>query len=213
MNELATGKTIAVKEVAEVLGCSEDAILHHVKTSIPQSELVRIGNGHGGKPQIMLNEEQITLIKQKMRPTTLVVGAITDMEAAEMLLKSAEHFKARFEQEHNARVDAEHRLAIAEPKAAFFDQVADSKDCLQMRDVAGVLNLPGYGRNMLFEFLRKKEVLDSRNILYRKYQDQGYFRAIEQKYTTPDGETRISLKTLVYQRGVDFIRKLIAEAA
>jgi phage antirepressor YoqD-like protein len=99
------------------------------------------------------------------------------------------------------------------PKAAFFDQVADSKDALQMRDVARVLNVPNYGRNTLFEFLRKKGVLDSRNVPYRKYQDQGYFRVIEQKWTDTEGETRISLKTLVYQRGVDFIRKLIQETA
>jgi prophage antirepressor-like protein len=99
------------------------------------------------------------------------------------------------------------------PKAEFFDQVADSKDALQMRDVAGVLNVPGYGRNTLFEFLRKQGVLDSRNIPYRKYQDQGYFRVIEQKWTDGEGETHISLKTLVYQRGVDYIRKLVQEAA
>jgi phage antirepressor YoqD-like protein len=55
--------------------------------------------------------------------------------------------------------------------------------------------------------------LDSRNIPYRKFQDQGYFRLIEQRWTDKEGETHISLKTLVYQRGVDFIRKLIGEAA
>jgi predicted nuclease with TOPRIM domain len=33
-----------------------------------------------------------------MRLTTKVVSSITDMEAAEMLVKSAEHFKARFDE-------------------------------------------------------------------------------------------------------------------
>jgi phage antirepressor YoqD-like protein len=191
--------------VADVLGVTDEAIKKHIRELYP--DLMRNGI------VTYLNEEQITLIKQKMLPTTKVVGAITDLEAAEMLLKSAEHFKARFEQEHNARIEAEQLLAIAEPKAAFFDQVANSKDALQMRDVAGVLNLPGYGRNTLFEFLRKQGVLDSRNIPYRKYQDQGYFRVIEQKWTDNEGETHISLKTLVYQRGVDFIARLIQEAA
>lgn len=207
MNELAVqgGRRMTVKEVADVLGVTDEAIKKHIRELYP--DLMRNGI------VTYLNEEQITLIKQKMLPTTKVVGAITDLEAAEMLLKSAEHFKARFEQEHNARIEAEQLLAIAEPKAAFFDQVANSKDALQMRDVAGVLNLPGYGRNTLFEFLRKQGVLDSRNIPYRKYQDQGYFRVIEQKWTDNEGETHISLKTLVYQRGVDFIARLIQEAA
>jgi phage antirepressor YoqD-like protein len=101
------------------------------------------------------------------------------------------------------------RLAIAEPKAEFFDQVADSKDALQMRDVAVALNIPGLGRNKIFELLRKKGVLDDRNIPYREYQDRGYFRVIEQQWTDKEGGTHIKLKSLVYQRGVDFIRKVL----
>jgi anti-repressor protein len=45
---------------------------------------------------------------------------------------------------------------------------------------------------------------------YQKYIDGGYFRVIEQKYTRSDGEIVITFKTLVYQRGVAFIKKLIA---
>ena len=47
------------------------------------------------------------------------------------------------------------------------------------------------------------------NIPYQEYIDRGYFRIIEQKFTTPEGETRISIKTVVFQRGVDYIRKLL----
>jgi phage antirepressor YoqD-like protein len=43
-----------------------------------------------------------------------------------LLLKSAEHFKDRFDEERERRIEAEKQLAIAEPKAAFYDQVADS---------------------------------------------------------------------------------------
>jgi phage antirepressor YoqD-like protein len=77
-----------------------------------------------------------------------------------------------------------------------------------MRDVAGVLNINGWGRNKIFEYLRKQDVLDDRNVPYREFQDRGYFRVIEQKWTDGEGETHISLKTLVYQKGVDYIRRL-----
>jgi len=87
--------------------------------------------------------------------------------------------------------------------------VASSKDALQMRDVAGVLNIPCWGRNKIFAFLRERKVLDARNVPYREYEDRGFFRVIEQKWTDNERETRISLKTLVYQKGVDYIRKLI----
>jgi phage antirepressor YoqD-like protein len=78
-----------------------------------------------------------------------------------------------------------------------------------MRDVAAALNIPDLGRNKIFELLRKKGVLDDRNIPYREYQDRGYFRVIEQKWTDKEGETHINLKPLVYQRGIDFIRKVL----
>lgn len=98
------------------------------------------------------------------------------------------------------------------PKEEFFDAVADSKDAIEIGKVAKVLNFPGIGRNKLFEILRKKGVLMKNNIPYQKYIDSGCFRTIEQKYSTPDGEIRISIKTLVYQKGVDFIRKTLETA-
>lgn len=97
------------------------------------------------------------------------------------------------------------KIAQLAPKAEFFDAVAGSKDAITMGEAAKVLDL-GIGRNELFEFLRRKKVLQSDNIPYQKYIDAGYFRTIEQKYTVNDS-VRINIKTLVYQRGLDFIRR------
>lgn len=106
--------------------------------------------------------------------------------------------------EHQQRL-----LEAAQPKVEFFDAVAASKDAIQIGDAAKVLGIPGMGRNKLFQFLRDQGVLMKDNIPYQQYIDRGYFRVIEQKWTTRDGETRISIKTLVYQRGLDFIRRLL----
>ena len=95
------------------------------------------------------------------------------------------------------------------PKAEFSDAVADSKNAIQMSEVAKVLNYPGYGRNRLFEFLREKKILMPNNQPYQKYVDCGYFRVVEQKYTKPNGDIAINIKTLVYQKGVNYIRKLL----
>lgn len=92
------------------------------------------------------------------------------------------------------------------PKAEFYDQVTDSKDAFDMKDVANVLNM-GIGRNTLFRFLREQKVLTSDNRPYQEYIDRGYFRVIEQKYDRGYGEIGINVKTLVFQKGVDFIRK------
>jgi anti-repressor protein len=94
------------------------------------------------------------------------------------------------------------------PKAAFFDAVANSKDAIEIGQAAKVLNF-GKGRNTLFSILRDEKILRDNNEPYQEYCDRGYFRTIEQKYTKPGGETHISIKTLVYQRGLDYIRKVL----
>lgn len=94
------------------------------------------------------------------------------------------------------------------PKADFFDAVADSKTAISMNEVSKVLGIKGLGRNNLFEFLRDNAILDRWNVPYQKYIDCGWFRVIEQKYTK-NGEEHISIKTLVYQKGIDAIRRKI----
>ena len=102
----------------------------------------------------------------------------------------------------------EKQIEEMRPKADFFDAVADSKTAISMNEVSKVLGIKGYGRNNLFEFLRDNAILDRWNVPYQKYIDCGWFRVIEQKYTK-NGEEHISIKTLVYQKGVDAIRRKI----
>ena len=97
------------------------------------------------------------------------------------------------------------------PKAEFFDAVADSRTAISMNEVSKVLGIKGYGRNNLFEFLRNNGILDRWNVPYQRYIDCGWFRVIEQKYTR-QVEPCVTMKTLVYQKGVDAIRKKILSA-
>jgi prophage antirepressor-like protein len=105
--------------------------------------------------------------------------------------------------EQNEKLAAENAKLL--PKAAFFDAVTDSKSAISIGEVAKVLDV-GIGQNKLFAFLRDRKILDRQNIPYQEYIDRGYFRTIEQKYDVR-GEVRISIKTLVFQKGIDFIRK------
>ncbi len=104
------------------------------------------------------------------------------------------------------------KIEELKPKAEFFDAVADSKTAISMNEVAKVLSIKGYGRNNLFEYLRNSKILDRWNVPYQRYVDEGWFRVIEQTYTR-NGEPVVTTKTLVYQKGVDKIRKLIESEA
>ena len=93
------------------------------------------------------------------------------------------------------------------PKAEFFDAVTDSKTAISIGETAKVLDA-GIGQNKLFAFLRDNNILKSDNTPYQRYIDMGYFRVVEQKYEV-HGERKISIKTLVFQKGIDFIRRLL----
>lgn len=95
------------------------------------------------------------------------------------------------------------------PKAEFYDDVAGSKSAIEMSKVAKVLDIKGMGRTNLFQFLRDQKVLRKDNEPYQDMIDRGYFRTIEQKWQKPNGDIYINIKTLVYQKGLDYIRKLI----
>ena len=99
-------------------------------------------------------------------------------------------------------------LKEIQPKAEFFDAVTDSKDAIPMANVAKVLDM-GIGRNKLFSILRDENILQHDNIPYQEYIDREYFRVVEQKYDKPYGEIGINIKTLVFQKGIDYIRKLL----
>lgn len=107
-----------------------------------------------------------------------------------------------------ALVKATKLLEDQQPAVEFYNAVTDSKDALSMDEVAKLLDM-GMGRNQLFEFLRCEGLLMSNNVPYQRYIDQGLFRVVEQHWTDRAGEVHVSVKTLVHQKGVERIAKLI----
>lgn len=108
--------------------------------------------------------------------------------------------------EENEKLKEENYIML--PKAEFYDTVTKSEDTIDMGECAKVLNM-GIGRNNLFKFLREHDVLMSNNVPYQRFVDGKYFRTIENKFEKPNGEIKINVKTVVYQKGLDYIRKLL----
>lgn len=94
-------------------------------------------------------------------------------------------------------------------KVDFYNDVTESKDTVDMGTVAKVLNIKGIGRNKLFEILRDKKILMADNSPYQKYVDAGWFRQVETKFILPNGDIKINIKTVVFQKGLDNIRKIL----
>lgn len=94
------------------------------------------------------------------------------------------------------------------PKAEFYDIVADSTDTFTMNEVAKNVNIKGLGRNKMFAFLRYHKILMLNNDPYQRYVDAGYFRSIQSTWIDKSNGRHIYFKTVVFQRGIEFIAKI-----
>ena len=122
----------------------------------------------------------------------------------EMIMKRALEFANRRAEE------ATQRLLANEHKIEFYNDVTESKTATDIGTVSKLLNFKGVGRNILFEILRKEGILQYNNIPYQRYIDNGYFRVIESKWNDhTTGDVKVSFKTVVYQKGIEYISKLL----
>jgi len=198
MLQIGDEKKMTIHEIAESLGTARSTIRNKARELYP--EVIKNGIASG------FTEEQVTEIKNALVPRDLTLkskleSAVTETDIERMTLQVIQY--------HQNRVrELEEQLSDAQPKIAFFDSVTNSKDAIDMKDAAKVLNI-GIGRNTLFQKLRDLKILMENNTPYQTFIDRGYFRVIESRWTTPQGEVKISLKTVVYQRGIDFILKAV----
>lgn len=88
-----------------------------------------------------------------------------------------------------------------------WDRVSNSDNWFEMGAVAKLLNIKNFGRNRIFDFLRGNGILRENNEPYQQFVDMGYFKLIEQDVILPNGDTLINRKTVISQKGVDYIRK------
>jgi phage antirepressor YoqD-like protein len=107
----------------------------------------------------------------------------------------------------------EHEAEAMVPIKAFYDAVTESDDWMDMAAAVKVLAINKWGRNKVFDLLRDRGILRYNKEPYQEFVDRGYFKTVEKEFTNPYGETAIYRKTVVSQKGLDYIRKLITEAA
>lgn len=206
------------KDVASKLGYSNprDALSNHVFDEDKGVEKLDTPGGvqsltiinESGLYSLVFNSRLESAKRFKHWVTSEVIPQIRKTGAYHTPKTYAEALRALADEAEKAEA-LKKQNQLMQPKAEFFDAVTDSKTAIPIGDVAKILDI-GIGRNKLFEFLREKNILTSDNRPYQRYIDAGYFRVIEQKYEV-NGEVRINIKTLVFQKGIDWIRKQLAK--
>lgn len=110
-----------------------------------------------------------------------------------------------------AQLDAaKSELKEARPLIDFAETVMQTSDWSEMSTVAKLIGRKTWGRNNIFELLRERKILRRNNEPYQSYVERGYFKVVEQHWDNKQtGETMVSKKTVVSQRGIDFIRRML----
>lgn len=221
MNELVSKETMTSQEIAQITGKQHSNVMRDIRNLLGQGvnqinfELVEYEDAKGEKRPMYLLTKKGCLILASGYDAVLREKIIDRWEELEM--KERNVFKVpstfaealRLAAEQQEKIEQQNKLIeVQKPKAEFYDDVVDSKDAIDMKAVAKTLNM-GVGRNKLFKFLRDHKVLMANNQPYQQYVDAGWFRTIESKYQKPNGDTCINIKTVVFQKGVDGIRKMI----
>ena len=124
----------------------------------------------------------------------------------DVLIRLATDLKLAQEQ----RKALEMQNAAMLPKADFYDAVMESPTTFDIETVSKILNV-GIGRNKLFALLREQNVLRKNRNPFQYYVDLGWFKCVENNYKNRDGVTFVNVKTVVYQKGIDGILKLLKE--
>ena len=211
------------KDVAEILGYSQPSVTISKKVEIEDKGVSKMETPGGTQDVVIINESGLySLILSSKIPTAKKFKRWVTSEVLPSIRKNGGYIAGQetlSDEELMAKAlmvaqrtieNKNKQIAEMKRKVDFYNDVTGSTDTIDIAGVAKVLNVPNMGRNKLFAFLREKKILNNRNEPYQCFVDKGYFRQVESKWEH-EGTIHINLKTVVFQKGLDFIRKLVLE--
>jgi anti-repressor protein len=221
----STNQKMSSKQIAEKTGKEHSNVLRDIRNMLFELEkddsnlnhdsFKVIKDNRGYDSEILLNE-RLSMCLASGYSISLRMRIIDDWAEMKKVQQNTLVLPHDFVSALKALVASEEAKQLAEakvleqqPKVDFYDAVIESTDAIDLGTAAKVLNL-GYGRTTLFQKLRDAKVLMSKNQPYQNYIDDGLFRVVEVRFDKPDGTTHIYIKTLVFQKGLDFIRKKLS---
>ena len=185
-------KTMTTKEVAEVLGVSVESVQNAAKALQATSEdFPKFTQGQ----RAVYNEAQVTAIKLELQNHSKVnaLSPKTTLEK-QLIIQQAMQLQAEMIAELQAENENQkQRLAIAEPKANWFDEFAKGSNLVEIGVVGKHLEKYGLGAKKIFDRLKAdkiiyEKVVDGVKVYLNYFKYKQYFKTIHKKYVRPDGK-------------------------
>ena len=214
---------VLANDVARALGYKRpaDAISAHCKGSVKHRYLTNGGEQEAKfipegdiyrlimKSKLPNAEKFESWVMDEVLPTIRKHGAYMTNEVIERTLTDPDYLiqlATALKEERQARLIAEQKIEEQRPLVEFADKVSNSSNLIDMGKMAKLLKDENIniGRNRLFEWLRKKDILMRNNIPYQRYIDGGYFQVKESTFETPYG-TKTQQTTFVTGKGQIYI--------
>lgn len=197
---------MTVKQVADVLGVSDQAVRDSIRKLFPDI----LENGK----TTFLNEEQTTAVKLQiqaggkryLKDNFEVQNSKTRLEKALIVQQALLIQQEEISVLHTENTKLKTENAKLLPKAITYDKYLSGKNAEDMAVVAQKLYNGRIGRNRLFSELRNAGILKSNNTPYQQYAH--LFKVISKPATIGDKQVNISV-TLVKPEGVEFISRRI----
>ena len=212
---------ITLKEITDLIGVEHNKAMRKVEELAKEegfgtlAKTATVYNDRGQTiPTYQFTKKQAIAVGARLNNTMLmkVINRLEELESQKPQFQIPQTLSQALllASRQAETIEQQNQLLLEQkPKVEFYEAVTGSSDTIDIASVAKVLNIKGFGRNNLFEFLRDKNILMQNNQPFQTFVDRGYFRVIESKYNKPDGSSHINLKTVVYQKGLDYIRKLL----
>ena len=204
MNKVSTEKTMTVKEVAEVLGVTPEAIKKHVRELFPEC----IRNGI----ETVLTVSQVTEIKKKMLPTTLVVGAVTEIDRQKTIMLAMQYLKEDYDKMKQRAEIAEQKCIEQQPKVDVYDAISDSSTLQDLQTVAQTIGVKNIFKILLADGIIMKEWTKDKTMFYRPYaQYNDYLVTKDGNPYKVNGVARVRPRIFVTAKGLLWLTKKYKE--
>ena len=231
---LVDSRTIAERldnQHENVIGLIQTHLAHFESFGVLRFETGKPSEGSlGGRPPkyALLNEDQCYFLLSLSRNNQTVVALKAGLVRAFRQAREAAYpalnmtdplvLAQQFVQAETQRrvlsaenVELRQVLVVAAPKVESFDAYIGTEGLHNCNTAA---KLVGWGRNKMFEELRRRKILmsggDSQNVPYQRFIDEGYFKVKVQSWRSPAGEG-VDTTTFVTSRGIEYLHRLIGK--
>ncbi|SFL39492.1 Prophage antirepressor [Gracilibacillus orientalis] len=115
----------------------------------------------------------------------------------------------RWIEEQKEKLMLEQRVKEYEPKVSYVDKILESKDSVNITQIAKDYGLSGQKLNQILHEDKVQYKMNGQWLLYGKHQQEGYTKSKTTEYKKHDGSTGTKLHTRWTQKGRLFIHEIL----